>query len=393
MIKITFLGDILCTKDMRIMAHSQQGYNFDEMFSPIVGFLSKSNYVIANLETPVSLSNTDLVNSPYSFNAPREFVQSLRKAGIHFVSTANNHCLDRGLNGIENTLKVLDAYGLAHTGTFSSKRDYSIVDINGLKLGILSYSYGTNAFANNVYLSYGDYKKVNLFQNQELSFFLDRYIITHPHQFIARLYRWFLRHFYPVNCNKEVYERQEFSLIRRLLLLCDIRKIKRLKPDYVIMLAHIGGQYNQAATKETITLCSYLLNHGVDLVIGNHEHVIHGIDTSQCGENKYVVYSLGNFLSPYGTIQSPNDVFAEYSIAWHIYVNDYSKVIEKVSFSILRNVFDEDNKMLKVYSVYDLYSRSNEQEFKNQLIHDIEHITRSFIGESYSNVQEEYTII
>ena len=52
----------------------------------------------------------------YSFNTPDEFADILPDAGFGFVSTANNHCLDRGTAGLYRTLDVLDRVGIGHTG-------------------------------------------------------------------------------------------------------------------------------------------------------------------------------------------------------------------------------------------------------------------------------------
>ena len=128
-----------------------------------------SNYIIGNLETPLAGEELVYSSHKWSFNTPDCFAESLKKAGFNLLTTANNHCLDRGKIGLLNTLKTLDRYGLEHIGTYAQKSDKEkifIKDIGGLRFAFLSYTYGTNASLNGEYLGEDRYM-VNLFQDQE----------------------------------------------------------------------------------------------------------------------------------------------------------------------------------------------------------------------------------
>lgn len=70
----------------------------------------------------------------YSFNTPDRFVCSMKSAGIDYVSTANNHCLDRGTEGLIRTLDLLDQYGIKHFGTYRSKEERTSYEL--LELGV-----------------------------------------------------------------------------------------------------------------------------------------------------------------------------------------------------------------------------------------------------------------
>ncbi len=81
------------------------------------------------------------------FNCPNELAGTLKRAGLHVLTTANNHCMDRGVNGLKRTLQVLDQHQLYHTGTFRNPAEASkplILNVKGIKIVILSYTYGTN---------------------------------------------------------------------------------------------------------------------------------------------------------------------------------------------------------------------------------------------------------
>ena len=172
-VKVTFLGDVMCQGPMLKAYSTGDGkYDFSEVFAGVKGLLAESDYVFANLETPIAPDNQDLTHERYAFCSPHEFAEAAKAAGIDFVFTANNHCLDRGPAGIPRTVAALDKIGLPHTGTFATAQDAAkplVVDVKGFRIGVLSYTYGSNAFANHQYLSETNRFMVNLFQEQELS--------------------------------------------------------------------------------------------------------------------------------------------------------------------------------------------------------------------------------
>lgn len=389
-IKLTFLGDIMCLPDMIEKAKTNSGYDFTEMFSELKSFLADSDYCFANLETPIAIDNQDLSHAEASFNSPYEFAKAVYGAGIDFVSTANNHCLDRGMKGVADTIASLDKIGLAHTGTFWKKKKSTILDVQGVRLGVLAYTYGTNAFANQHYLTCKNWWKVNLFQNQELSFWFDRYAIAHPQTFISRVYRYLLRHVFTANKNKDVYERIERHLFRRLVLLCDVIKLKWQNPDYIVLLAHMGGQYNEETSIETTKLCGFLRRIGVNLIIGSHEHVVHGVDFSKRMNRKYALYCLGNCATSYGVSVPPFNVGAEFSIAWHVYINSTSKQIEKCTYSLLQNVQLPKSKMIQVVPVNRLYKLTKDEGKKQKMKAFVGNLTYKFAKKKEDTILAEY---
>lgn len=166
-VKLTFLGDMMC-KDQMLPYYvgSENKYNFSELFEDMIPMFKNADFVLANLETPISYNNEDLTAERWCFNSPYEFAENAYNAGVGFFATANNHCLDRGVEGITSTIKSLNKIGVYHTGIFDFKDKSSlIVEINGIKVGLLSYTYGTNAFSNKYYLPKSEYWRVNLFQN------------------------------------------------------------------------------------------------------------------------------------------------------------------------------------------------------------------------------------
>lgn len=242
-IKLTFVGDVMCQKELLDAFKIKDGFSFDSAFNRILPMLKESDLSCANLETPISYDDSDLSNRLYNFSSPIEFAHAVKNAGFSFVATANNHCLDRNTTGIASTVKSLDSVGFVHTGVFSSKSQDRLVcmNINGLKIGFLAYTYGTNAFANNNYLKRSERWKVNMLQAQELSNPISRYCFHHQGGRASRLYNKVRRHLHFRNYGCQVYERKEADYFQKLRISKDIKQLKKKGADIIVFYMHVGG--------------------------------------------------------------------------------------------------------------------------------------------------------
>jgi poly-gamma-glutamate capsule biosynthesis protein CapA/YwtB (metallophosphatase superfamily) len=247
-ISLIFAGDIM-GHDEQIKAAENTAnhlYNYDSVFSYIRDEISEADIAIGNLE--VTLAGQPYRGYP-QFSSPAELALACKNAGFDFLVTANNHSADRGKYGIMSTIHKLDSLGIEHTGTFydNLQRDSlypALIIKNGFILSVLNYTYGTNG-------------------------------ITGPPPVIVNL------------INKSVIEK-------------DIEKAKRQNPDAIIAFMHWGTEYDTIPSKSQVDIVKYLLDNGVDLVIGSHPHVIQKIVWTRNNgtiKGSVVAYSLGNFVS------------------------------------------------------------------------------------------------
>jgi len=257
-ITIAAVGDILMWRKQIASAKipGKNLYSFDSMFKEVAPFLHSADLAIGNLET--TLSGREKVyqmrnpNTTYPmFNCPDELAGTLKRAGFHVLTTANNHCMDRGVNGLKRTLEVLDKQQLFHTGTFRNPKEADtplILNIKGIKVAILSYTYGTN------YIS-----------------------IPKDSSYIVNLI-------------------QPSKIIR------DIRHA-RSNADLVIVSLHFGREFHRYPSdfqKDTVQL---LWKNGADIILGAHPHVIQPMisrnikGTDGTEKRVFAIYSLGNFIS------------------------------------------------------------------------------------------------
>ena len=244
---ILFAGDIMQHQAQLDAARTADGlYSYSDCYRHIKGIISQADVAIGNLETPIGKSGF----SGYpSFCAPDSFLFAATNAGFDVMLFANNHCLDKGKGTALHTLDLMDSLGILHCGVYRNAEDRKqryplVIDRNGVRIAILNYTYGTNGH-------------------------------DVPSPMIVNI------------IDKET--------IRR-----DIMDAKCQNPDAIIACMHWGDEYVSLPPQRIKELADWLLEQGVDHIIGNHPHVIQPIELrfnkERCNYNT-VVYSTGNLLS------------------------------------------------------------------------------------------------
>ena len=389
-IKITFTGDIMCDMHEIAAYKTKDGkYDFSEIFKDCKEYFSKSDYVVGNLETPIA--NAELSYHITRFNSPPEFAHAIKNSGISMVTTANNHCLDRSVSGLDDTITNLDAIGLKHTGINRNNSIPTGIDetIDNIRIGFLSYTYGTNACYNNYYLSKNEKWKVNLYQEQELHNKIYRFFYKYSRKAINYLSRLIIHR----NIFHWLYVGSETNtqFIKRMKE--DIAALKNIKKaEYVIMCLHAGGQYNPGPSKQCKKIVSKIDNMDVDSIIVNHEHVIHYVKKSTNGA---IAYSLGNFTSRTGVQKPPFDKMADYSILFNIYLSKKDNIVKtkNLTFSIAKSIPDGENKV-KIVILHDLIKNCTDTNERKKLLNDNLKIYNLFTNSSKTELELklEYSI-
>lgn len=251
--KLAAVGDILMIGPLLASAKQAGGtsYAFDSIFRDVAPLIQGADLAIGNLETPLAGAEARYAQKNARtgftmFNCPDELAPALKSTGFHVLTTANNHSMDRGTAGIVRTLKILDEHGLAHTGTYEADPgtdNHLIIDVKGIRVGIVSYSKGTN--------------KIPLPPGRA----------------------WM------VNVVDPAKPRRAAEHIRRLA-----RQV-----DVVIACLHIGKECKHAPTASSRRLVNLMLDSGAHIVLGNHPHVLQPAFHTKDG--RYAIYSLSNFAS------------------------------------------------------------------------------------------------
>lgn len=262
-VEIISVGDIMAHTIQFEAAYEWEtkSYNFDEQFKYISDKLSSKNFAIGNLETVFAGKDKRYSGKNMIFNAPDSLAKSLKEAGIDIVTTANNHSLDRGYYGLSRTIDVLDNLGILHSGTYKTEEDSEevlIFEENGISFALLSYSYSTNG--------------------------------------------WPMPEENPYALN----------MLDEGQIINDIKRAKSLGVDIVVVAAHWGLEYQRNPNIHQTNLADSMFYAGADIVLGSHPHVVQPfvnkkmIDSSGEEREKFIIYSMGNFIS--GQRTSPRDI-------------------------------------------------------------------------------------
>ena len=81
-----------------------------------------------------------------------------------------------------------------------------------------------------------------------------------------------------------------------------LHKLKKQKADLIIVSMHCGIERTYTPNADQKTLAHYAIDHGANLVLGHHPHVLQGIEKYK---SAYIVYSLANFC--FGGNTNPPD--------------------------------------------------------------------------------------
>ena len=222
-------------------------YDYSDCFSLIAPDIKEADYAVVNLEVPLG-GGPDYTGYP-CFSAPDSYAQALKDAGFDLFLTANNHCLDRRDVAARRTLDALDSLKVDHTGTFRTRMERDslvplIKDINGFRVAFLNYTYGTNGIP-------------------------------------------------PI-------DGMEVALIDTLQIKKEINLAKELEAEIIVATMHWGIEYVLLESNVQRKLADFLIDNGVDLIIGSHPHVVQPfkvVKNEKENKDVLVVYSLGNFIS------------------------------------------------------------------------------------------------
>jgi len=255
-------GDVLIHQDLELTAGALQGdgrYDFSAVLAPVAPLIKAADLAICHFETPVAPPGGPYRGYP-SFAVQPEIVDALAGAGYDLCSTASNHSLDAGADGLVRTLDTLDAAGIAHSGTYRTEADSlqpTIVDVHGIRVGHVAATYGLNGGgppANRAWeVSVDDVPDVDA-------------------------------------------------------MLAAAARAKAAGAEVVVASLHCCREYDHDPTDAQVAAVRTLLaSPDIDLVLGHHAHVVQPFERVA---GKWVAYGLGNFVAEMAKEGDPYDEVA-----------------------------------------------------------------------------------
>ena len=271
-VKITFTGDLILLRDMVERAYNKEddSFDFDGMFEHVKEYYADDDLSIGVFEGPTAAVDSGYSTSsfddgiPIYLNFPVSFATAVKRAGIDFVTTANNHLLDQGIDGYLRTLDVLDSIGLDHSGSYRTRAEHDqpkILQVKGLKIGVLAYTYGSNYYKEDFFFESG---------NEHITSCV-----------VPKNSRYFEA------CQEQVRE--------------DFKRLKSLHLDIIIVLPHMGEQFLHAPDADQLAWCELFVEQGADIIFSDHPHAVQPIEwrKNKSGKNVLIAHCPGNFVNSY----------------------------------------------------------------------------------------------
>lgn len=314
--KLTFVGDIACDKPLLKAATTKTGFDFSNVFKTEKLF-SGSDYVIGNLEV-CFVKGPRYAYKPYHYSIPKEFCAAIRSAGFNVLGMANNHCFDEDIEGLHRTLDVVEENGFLHTGTFrgnDQEKRYIILEKEGLKVAIFSITDTVNP---NYEASHCDdlSKYVNIigFKGKKYSNnkFL-RYLKFHVRPNLGKVYHK-VKNGSTIAPQIDKFKEHSICPSWWNKITKNLAQAKS-ESDFMIVLLHIGGQFNEEPGEFSNYIVDQLCKIGADVIIGHHPHTIQKVEKRG---KTLVAFSLGGFcMSPSGEY-IVHDCLPEYGMVFHV---------------------------------------------------------------------------
>lgn len=232
--RLAFTGDI-CLGDMERFT--------DDPFSNIISTLVPYNIVI-NLEAVfLPKSYTDYPMKPkLCLRQNDETIEQVKQLNPFLVNLSNNHINDYGNFGDTNTMKQLEAAGLNYFGAGLAEQDHNVFVLESEKVVFLSYTTRSTDQTGCTL-----FNKVDLMGPKELSLELVR----------------------TQSAGYDGYTK--------------------------IVLFHWGVEDIHYPLPEQREMARSLIDMGIDLIVGNHPHVVQSYERYR---GKWVFYCLGHFFFP-----------------------------------------------------------------------------------------------
>jgi poly-gamma-glutamate synthesis protein (capsule biosynthesis protein) len=263
---------LLVAGDVTLGAHYQEyvdqqiqkGLSADEAvnrgFEKVRKLTREADVFLVNLECPFT-ERGEMLYKNFTFRARPSLVAALTSAGVDVVSLANNHVMDYGSEGLDDTLATLDDEGIRHFGagvTLAGAREPAIVEIRGVRIAFLGY------------LFLGDQHP----EPYEIFATGDQPGAAGHYDDVARLQ----------------------SMIEE-----DIQSAKE-HADHVIPFFHWGREGQADVLPYQVALAHAAIEAGASAVLGAHPHNLQGIEVYNGAP---IAYSLGNFV--FGGRWDPTD--------------------------------------------------------------------------------------
>lgn len=242
---------------------SDGSYDLTSIFKYMTDYIAPLDYAVANLETTFGGPNYPYQGNP-KFNCPDALADAVVEAGYDMLLTANNHSNDTNADGIRRTLEQIRSRNLVALGTQSNAEEdkYVVVDANGIKIGMVCYTYADNETEGRPILNYS----CVVTETGILNYFTDENL-------------------------PRFYSEMEGIL----------SQMKEDGAEATMLYIHWGEEYALTENVVQNNIAQKMCDMGIDVIVGGHPHVVQPMEllesTVDPDHKTVCIYSLGNAVS------------------------------------------------------------------------------------------------
>lgn len=240
-ITITAVGDMTLGHDISFSVHNRfdtvidaQDDKYNYSLSNVKHIFEQDDLTIVNLETTLTDSMDRNQYKTFTFKGDPEYVKMLSQNSVEVATLANNHTHDYGQKGFDDTVMHLK-------------------DVGVIPIGMNSPEFGEG-------LTF-DYSEITEVKGVKIG--------------LLAYKGWIMQQ---TNLDK---------------ISSDIKKMREKGADIITVSYHWGDEGVHIANDVQKNLARFTIDSGADMIIGHHPHVLQGIEKYK---DRYIVYSLGNFV-------------------------------------------------------------------------------------------------
>ena len=280
-----------------------------------------------------------------------EYMDSVKKSGVDFVSVSTNHFMDNGKDGVLNTINCLNKVGLNYSGLYKNAIDKSkvkFVNVKGVKIAILPYTSLPSGYDSDYFV----------FDNTSLANII-------------------------VPKSDKNFEKVR-DMVRR-----DFELAKKSSADLILVMPHMGTQFIHVTNEFQDLWNDIFVSYGADIILGDHSHATQPV---LFDGDTLIVNCPGNFANSYVKDDGDATSIVEF------YINKNTKKVDKASVVPMytREVSKGKYQAVPIYDIYEdnsFYTSFNDKELKR--INEVQEVvTSSMIGEKVdiSQLQKRYFV-
>jgi poly-gamma-glutamate capsule biosynthesis protein CapA/YwtB (metallophosphatase superfamily) len=243
-VNLAFVGDIMLGRSLAVRIAQGKG---DSIFESVKIVLQSADLAVGNLECAMGEGGKP-ARKGYTFLAPPASAAVLKNAGFDLLSLANNHSFDYGTDVFHQTQDLLTKNGMQFVGAGSDAAQARAAveyEIHGLRVAFLAYVE----------------------------------VPVEAGGFDAKT--WIAGESSP-----------GISWIDEDSILYDLQSL-RTRADFIVVLFHFGIEGSGSPNDRQKELAHFAVDHGADLVVGSHPHVL---QKEENYKGRWIFYSMGNFV-------------------------------------------------------------------------------------------------